>query len=88
MKELIADLIKDGFEAYVTSVGGSGLGVLSPYNPVLHGLAPATPPDTPGGELEEDAEDGGDEPLRSSFEHMSTDDFVRWADGRGRWLFV
>lgn len=90
LKELIADLYKDGFEVYVTSVGGSGLGILSPYNPVLHGLALATPPETPNEELE-NGDDEGDapfEPFRASFERMSTDEFTRWAEGRGRWLFV
>jgi len=92
LKDLIADLDKDGFEAYVTSVGGSGLGILSPYGPGLHGFAPATPPpDTPNGGDENDEDEEASapfKPLRSSFERMSTDEFPRWADGRGRWLFV
>jgi len=92
LKELIADLYKDGFEAYVTSVGGSGLGILSPYDPALHrGFAPATPPETPDDgheDVEGTEDDTSSEPLRSPFERMSSDEFIHWAEGRGRWLFV
>lgn len=31
MQDLIKDLIRENFQPYLTSVGGSGLGILSPY---------------------------------------------------------
>lgn len=85
------DLRNDGFEPYLTSVGGSGVGVLSPYRarPVER---PATPPETPA-ESDEDerfiARDSDSvDPLRASFETKLTHDLSHWAEGQGRWLYV
>ncbi len=75
LKDLIADLDKDGFEAYVTSVGGERFGHPFAVRSGLHGFAPATPPpDTPnGGDENEDEEASAPfKPLRSSFERLST----------------
>lgn len=57
MQDLIKDLIREGFEPYLTSVGGSGLGILSPYAEHRNresgisrpraDVGQATPPDTP-----------------------------------------
>ena len=91
LKQLIAELDADGFEAYLTSVGGSGLGILSPYPASAHSLkavapasGPATPPETP-----DELSDSDDvEPLRSDFGTKPIDEFAHWAEDRGRWLFV
>lgn len=77
---------------YLTSVGGSGLGVLSPYTPpnltqpssvVLPGQV--TPPETPG-LTHPDA--GGDPLLRLAFEKQNIPGLPQWAEGLGRWLYV
>ena len=86
------DLRADGFEPYLTSVGGSGVGVLSPYRPKAAGKLPATPPESPE-ESDEDeklvpAQPGSGEPLRATFEATLTGDLSHWAEGRGRWLYV
>ncbi|KAJ3510120.1 hypothetical protein NLJ89_g4855 [Agrocybe chaxingu] len=57
LQDLIDDLIREGFQPYLTSVGGSGLGILSPYpghrtrgSRLYHapeGFGQVTPPDTP-----------------------------------------
>ena len=57
LQDLISELIREGFEPYLTSVGGSGLGILSPYaehrnrGSKIHGppgeYGQVTPPDTP-----------------------------------------
>jgi len=58
LQDLIDSLIRESFQPYLTSVGGSGLGILSPYpehrnrgsRQVRHapeGYGQVTPPDTP-----------------------------------------
>ncbi|KAF8907338.1 cystathionine beta-lyase [Gymnopilus junonius] len=57
LHDLISTLIRESFQPYLTSVGGSGLGILSPYpehrnrgSGPLHtavGVGQVTPPDTP-----------------------------------------
>ena len=71
-------------------MGGSGLGVLSPYNALSNYGAPATPPETPlGGDDESIGEEQSyGEPLRVSFENKTTSDFSEWAERIGRWLYV
>jgi hypothetical protein len=90
--DLIADLIQDNFEPYHTSVGGSGLGILSPYGehyttrsrpPATVG--PVTPPETPDAfAKDEDAL----ESLRADFKTKDLSDLAKWAEARGRWLYV
>jgi hypothetical protein len=82
---LVGDLAVDGFTAYTTSVGGSGLGVLSPWN-VPKALA--TPPESPNGEGEPSIGWGGEGSLRAPFETTPVAELAQWADERGRWLFV
>ncbi|KAG0708199.1 Cys/Met metabolism PLP-dependent enzyme-domain-containing protein [Suillus ampliporus] len=82
LRELMAALSTDSFVPYLTSVGGSGLGILSPYNqpPRL-----ATPPETP----HEGADGAGAiELLRDTFAEKATSELTGWADSLGRWLFV
>ncbi|EJD49638.1 cystathionine beta-l [Auricularia subglabra TFB-10046 SS5] len=72
LKQLLAALQSEGFEPYVTAVGGSGLGVLSPYYEGNY-----TPPDS---------EHTGE--LRKLFETTAQGELADWAAARGRWLFV
>lgn len=82
LRELMASLSGDSFVPYLTSVGGSGLGILSPYNqPQLL----ATPPESP---CESEARAGAVESLRDTFAGKATADLTAWADNLGRWLFV
>lgn len=88
LQSLISELATNDFDAYLAAVGGSGLGILSPYN---HGTlsamnpgaytGPITPPETPEEGLE-------GKTLREQFTAVGTEKFAQWADGRGRWLFV
>ena len=77
---LIDVLIREGFQPYLTSVGGSGLGILSPYaehrttrtahhrpsaDPQQTAGGPVTPPETPTPELSQVAPGKQGEPLES-----------------------
>ena len=92
----MSELRADGFEPYLTSVGGSGVGVLSPHaaseEPAISAYTlPVTPPETPGvGEGEDEGVVQQHQPssLRSVFENAATNDFAAWAEQRGRWLYV
>lgn len=90
MDSLIAGLQQAEYETYLTSVGGSGLGILSPYNPESHSGfiegGPVTPPETPM--VGENRELSERRSLRAAFESKSGDDLAEWVDRRGRWLFV
>jgi len=100
LHDLITELIREGFEPYLTSVGGSGLGILSPYaqhrNPVSIPPRPAqapgqmTPPETPMIPADDLGLGDGEqtEPLRATFETSSVSGLPAWADGLGRWLYV
>lgn len=84
----MSDLRAESFDPYFTSVGGSGLGVLSPYD---HGSAnaslfrgPVTPPQTPSpSDVPNDAK-----PLREQFGGVPETQLNEWANGQGRWLYV
>ena len=69
LQDLISVLIRESFQPYLTSVGGSGLGILSPYaehrnrGSQVHLLPPGgfgqvTPPDTPSELPEPEIVDG------------------------------
>ena len=87
LQELIETLSVDNFDPYMTSVGGSGLGVLSPYGqrPLPEEALLATP-DTP----EDAAATVGAplRPLRAPFEKVDIGELGSWTDSLGRWLFV
>ncbi|KZW02791.1 cystathionine beta-l [Exidia glandulosa HHB12029] len=71
--EKLSDILRaEGFLPYTAAVGGSGLGVLSPYYEGNY-----TPPDS---------ERTGE--LRKLFETTEAQELAAWAEGRGRWLFV
>ncbi|KAF8591137.1 cystathionine beta-l [Ramaria rubella] len=82
---LQTELINAGFEGYFTSVGGSGLGILSPY---VH-CTPTTPPETPTPDGSTDCDRGrfpqslGDV-FKATPRHILTD----WAARKGKWLYV
>jgi hypothetical protein len=75
---LAEELISSGFRPYLTSVGGSGLGILSPYDPANY--TPGSP-STPG--------TLGQQPLlRETLEAQGIEELTEWAEKRGRWLYV
>ncbi|KAI0925891.1 hypothetical protein AcV5_008499 [Taiwanofungus camphoratus] len=72
LQGLVSALEAKGFGTYTVSVGGSGLGILSPYNEdhsanFVNGKAPS---------------------LRDDFENVSVGQLPKWIQDRGRWLFV
>ncbi|TDL25608.1 cystathionine beta-lyase [Rickenella mellea] len=88
LQSVISELKAAGYDAYVTSVGGSGLGVLSPYGQENH-PPPVTPPETPS--EKESApfnDDKANTSLLGTFEEKSPADLVGWAADLGRWLYV
>ncbi|KAH7911344.1 Cys/Met metabolism PLP-dependent enzyme-domain-containing protein [Hygrophoropsis aurantiaca] len=87
LRELIAALSADSFDPYLTSVGGSGLGILSPYNQPQANAVPVTPPETPG-ELKATESVDERELLKGPFAAQSVSELPTWADSLGRWLYV
>ena len=87
MAELKSALQNDGFDTYLTSVGGSGLGILSPYNQRAPSDAPPTPPSDSSQNTIEVVDEAPD-PLRSSLDAKPLGELSAWADSLGRWLFV
>ncbi|KAF9077457.1 hypothetical protein BDP27DRAFT_1356931, partial [Rhodocollybia butyracea] len=90
MKNLLVELSQCRFDPYLTSVGGSGLGVLSPYaehRSLGAGVSrgQVTPPETP-----DEAEDvpPNYDSIRASFETKSTSELPGWAHDLGKWLYV
>jgi hypothetical protein len=75
LRALIEALTRSGFQSYLTSVGGSGLGVLSPYDPANYAVASSENPDQPPS-------------LREAFEGKRIEELAGWAEQRGRWLYV
>ena len=93
LDKLVSSLEEDGFGTYLTSVGGSGLGVLSPYNDDSESRlddGPVTPPETPafGGSPGDGDGVGLHQSRRAVFERKSSADLVEWMESRGRWLYV
>ena len=75
---LVEELISSGFRPYLTSVGGSGLGILSPYDPANYTLSSPLTPGTPGQQPS----------LREALEVQGIEELTEWAEKRGRWLYV
>jgi hypothetical protein len=75
LRALIEGLTNSGFRPYLTSVGGSGLGVLSPYDPANYAVASSENPDQQPS-------------LREAFEAKGIEELTDWAKQRGRWLYV
>ncbi|KJA26368.1 hypothetical protein HYPSUDRAFT_36678 [Hypholoma sublateritium FD-334 SS-4] len=102
LQDLITALIREEFQPYLTSVGGSGLGILSPYAahrtpgvpPAPQALDQVTPPDTPtpheqiAGGAAPGADDLARDPLRAPFLAAPDAELAQWAGALGRWLYV
>jgi len=74
---LTEGLTSSGFRPYLTSVGGSGLGVLSPYDPANYAVSSSK------------SENPDQQPsLREAFEAKGIEQLSAWAKQRGRWLYV
>ncbi|KAF7317004.1 Cystathionine beta-lyase [Mycena chlorophos] len=95
LESLMQQLINQTFVPYPAAIGGSGLGILSPYSPPQLAQAQAqtaapsgqvTPPQTPG--LASVDSGHADPLLRIAFEKQNIDSLAKWADGLGRWLYV
>ncbi|KAJ3828466.1 Cys/Met metabolism PLP-dependent enzyme-domain-containing protein [Lentinula raphanica] len=90
MTDLLSELVECGFDPYLTSVGGSGLGILSPYpehrntNVTVNAPGQVTPPETP--DETADRIDGGS--FQSLFETKSLSELTGWANDLGKWLYV
>lgn len=77
LQQLLKDLIEEKFDPYLTSVGGSGLGILSPYPQHRHSSTKisggaevpgqVTPPETPLADVLVELGEAT-EPLRPAFE--------------------
>lgn len=104
LQDLVNTLIRENFQPYLTSVGGSGLGILSPYAEhrlagsqgphVAAVLGQVTPPDspTPSEQISNGVENGTSDleldPLRAHFVSAAGGELSQWATGLGRWLYV
>ncbi|PIL35742.1 mevalonate kinase [Ganoderma sinense ZZ0214-1] len=92
LQALISALLTDGYQPYITAVGGSGLGILSPYDDIAADpnadSPPLSPPATPDPNRE-DGLDGAPQPsIRKGFETITTLQLPQWAADRGKWLYV
>jgi len=94
---MMEELIRQGFEAYLTSVGGSGLGILSPYaehrEPHMVSIreepGQLTPPGTPGPRnISKGSTPSHFESLRQPFLSTNLTGMPKWADKLGRWSYV
>ncbi|KAK1219383.1 cystathionine beta-lyase [Marasmius sp. AFHP31] len=72
LRDLIAELSANDFDPYMTSVGGSGLGILSPYEEHRN----------------KQAVDGLDDTIQGAFKVRKTTELTPWANDLGRWLYV
>ncbi|KAH8831535.1 cystathionine beta-lyase [Flagelloscypha sp. PMI_526] len=95
---LIEELNALTYESYLTSVGGSGFGILSPYEhhramsrlPRQSLAGTMTPPSSPPADREsaDPLGSGENESLRPSFEMGDKEKLKEWAESLGRWLYV
>ena len=87
LQSLIKSLESAGYQVYVTSVGGSGLGILSPYDEIVVDEDDDSPPTTPdvNGEANGAALRRS---IRRRFENVGTTELPKWASARGKWLYV
>ncbi|CEQ41179.1 SPOSA6832_02871 [Sporobolomyces salmonicolor] len=70
-------LAASGFETYVTTVGGSGLGVVVPPSSSSSSSA-----------LSEGGAEASRVPDVKRFEEAGSEELVRWAEAAGRWTYV
>ncbi len=93
LQSLIASLATADFQPYVTAVGGSGLGILSPYDEIAieegDDSPPLSPPATPDPTSENSQQGLLLQPsIRTRFETTNIADLSKWASARGKWLYV
>lgn len=74
LEKLKQDLVDAGFNPYITSVGGSGVGISSISSPTR----PLTPPETSPEEIS----------LKQQFETIPQGELVKWTAGQGSWAYV
>ncbi|KAJ9094961.1 hypothetical protein QFC21_005753 [Naganishia friedmannii] len=77
LKALLSELRKSGFRPYLTSVGGSGLGILDAS--------------TGATAIDLDASGAGESshiPLREAFHEVNAEELETWAERTGDWLFI
>ncbi|TFK72972.1 cystathionine beta-lyase [Pluteus cervinus] len=97
LRDLTNDLIQLGFQPYLTSVGGSGLGIL-PFPPKSassrshapttdDALDEVTPPKTPTPERELPLS-GNPDLVRATFGSSPASGLAAWVTGLGDWLYV
>ncbi|KAL0574237.1 cystathionine beta-lyase [Marasmius crinis-equi] len=72
MKDLLAELSASNYDPYTTSVGGSGLGILSPYKEHRN----------------KQTKDGVEDTIQGAFKTKETTELTPWANDLGRWLYV
>ena len=75
----------------MTAVGGSGLGILSPYDEIAPGEDGETPPLSPPMTPDPNRANSSmvEQPsIRKRFESLSIAEMSSWASTRGKWLYV
>lgn len=75
VQDLVQSLHDDGFQSYLTAVGGSGLGV-------LQSSVRAVTVDAPG------AGESSHIPLRKAFQEIDASRLELWAEQTGEWIFT
>ncbi|KAM5538467.1 hypothetical protein V8D89_007800 [Ganoderma adspersum] len=92
LQALISALLTDGYRPYITAVGGSGLGILSPYDDIAADpnadSPPLSPPATPDPSREDGLRGAPQPSIRKGFETITTLELPQWASERGKWLYV
>ncbi|KAI0661562.1 cystathionine beta-lyase [Cubamyces menziesii] len=90
LQALISTLEAQGYRPYVTAVGGSGMGILSPYDPIMvDGEDDASPPLSPPATPDPNGAGESQHPsIRRRFESVDVSELSQWASGRGKWLYV
>lgn len=92
LQTLISALLSDGYQPYITAVGGSGLGILSPYDDIAADpnadSPPLSPPATPDPNREDGIHGAPQPSIRKGFETITTLELPQWASERGKWLYV
>ncbi|KAJ8453951.1 hypothetical protein ONZ51_g13311 [Trametes cubensis] len=90
LQALISTLEAQGYRPYVTAVGGSGMGILSPYDPIMvDGEDDVSPPLSPPATPDPNGAGESQHPsIRRRFESVDVSELSQWASGRGKWLYV
>ena len=88
LQELIASLGQDNFQSYLTAVGGSGVGILSPYEVHRRASDPSISLESSSSKNIPNGAASVDYLLKSEFDTVLHDEFAQWAESQGRWLYV